>query len=77
MKNIPTISPGVGAQVNRRAGGSLLLRQLAPSLFWYALLIAAAVGAMQRWRSVHLPLTITFGTLALMHVVSILVFWRW
>jgi hypothetical protein len=41
------------------------------------LLDAAAVGAMQRWRSVHLPLTITFGTLALVHVVSILIFWRW
>jgi hypothetical protein len=41
------------------------------------LLEAAAVGAMQRWRSVHLPLTITFGTLALVHVASIFVFWRW
>ena len=209
MKNLPTISPGVGARVGRQADGSLLLRRLAPSLFWYALLIAsalgldhvlhrlglywvgrylgilgtalillsfayslrkrklirsgspkvlldlheylswagalailthagvhynavlpwaavalmlvvvasgfvgkhliqeakaglksrerelkaeglnetevekrllldaAAVGAMQRWRSVHLPLTITFGTLALVHIVSILVFWRW
>lgn len=41
------------------------------------LLDAAAVGAMQRWRSVHVPLTVTFGTLALLHIVSILIFWRW
>jgi hypothetical protein len=41
------------------------------------LLDAAAVATMQRWRSVHVPLTITFGTLALVHIVSILIFWRW
>ena len=41
------------------------------------LLDAAAVGAMQRWRSVHVPLTVTFGALALLHILSILIFWRW
>ncbi len=35
------------------------------------------VEAMQRWRKVHMPLTMIFTGLALVHVVATLVFWRW
>ncbi len=35
------------------------------------------VEAMQRWRKVHMPLTMVFVGLALVHVATTLVFWRW
>ncbi len=38
---------------------------------------ALTVDAMKQWRSVHLPITTLFGTLALLHILSILIFWRW
>lgn len=34
------------------------------------------VGVMKRWRSVHLPITAVFAVLALLHILSILFFWR-
>lgn len=42
-------------------------------LFWDA----TSYSLMRRWRTVHLPITIVFGGLALAHIVSILVFWGW
>jgi hypothetical protein len=41
------------------------------------LLDSVTVDAMKKWRSVHVPLTVTLATLALLHAVSIMVFWRW
>jgi len=35
------------------------------------------VDAMKKWRSVHIPITTIFGALAVLHILSILVFWRW
>ena len=35
------------------------------------------VEVMKKWRAVHLPLTTLLATLALLHIVSILSFWRW
>ena len=32
---------------------------------------------MQMWRSVHIPLTVIFAALALLHIITILLFWRW
>jgi len=32
---------------------------------------------MQMWRSVHLPLTAFFAALALLHIITTLLFWRW
>jgi FlaA1/EpsC-like NDP-sugar epimerase len=32
---------------------------------------------MQMWRSVHLPLTATFAALALLHIITTLLLWRW
>lgn len=35
------------------------------------------VEAMKKWRKVHIPITATFGLLAVLHVISALAFWRW
>jgi len=32
---------------------------------------------MQMWRSVHIPLTVIFVALALLHIIITLLFWRW
>jgi len=32
---------------------------------------------MQKWRSVHIPLTVIFATFALLHIIFTLLFWRW
>lgn len=41
------------------------------------LLDSLTVDAMKKWRAVHIPITAVFGTLAVLHMVSILIFWRW
>jgi len=41
------------------------------------LLEAVVVGAMMRWRAVHLPLTLVFAVLAVAHIATALLFWRW
>lgn len=35
------------------------------------------LGVIQQWRVIHLPITLAFAVLALAHVVSICLFWRW
>ena len=35
------------------------------------------VDLMENWRHVHLPLTAIFAALAMVHIVSILVLWKW
>lgn len=35
------------------------------------------VESMKQWRKVHLPLTMVFLALALLHVTATLLFWRW
>ena len=32
---------------------------------------------MQMWRTVHIPLTLIFAAFALLHIITILLFWRW
>ncbi len=32
---------------------------------------------MQMWRSVHIPLTVIFAVFALLHIITILLFWIW
>jgi len=32
---------------------------------------------MQMWRSVHIPLTVIFAAFALLHIITILLFWKW
>ncbi len=39
--------------------------------------VSLLVDTMKRWRSVHLPLTMVFAGLAIVHVAATLLFWRW
>lgn len=48
-------------------------KEVEEELYWDSLI----VRAMQKWRSVHLPITITFGVLVLLHIASVMLFWRW
>lgn len=36
-----------------------------------------SVDAMNNWRAVHIPFVIIFVLLAIIHIISILFFWRW
>jgi len=47
--------------------------EVAEQLYWDILL----VDLMKQWRIVHLPITILFAFLALLHILSVLLFWRW
>ncbi len=37
---------------------------------------AVTVGAMQHWRSIHLPISFLFGLLSLLHIITVLMFSR-
>jgi len=43
------------------------------SIYWDAL----AVKTMAQWRKVHIPIFIVFAVLALGHIFSIFLFWKW
>jgi hypothetical protein len=47
--------------------------QVEQAVFWDA----TTVGAMARWRKVHIPIFIVFAVLSLGHIVSIFMFWGW
>ncbi len=47
--------------------------EIEDKLHWDALV----VGLMQKWRKVHVPITTAFGLLFLLHVASVMTFWRW
>lgn len=42
-------------------------------LFWDALVF----DLMKKWRLVHLPITLFFGLLAFLHILTIFIFWSW
>jgi hypothetical protein len=39
--------------------------------------LSLVADKMQMWRSVHIPLTVIFAAFALLHIITILLFWRW
>ena len=39
--------------------------------------LSLVADKMQMWRSVHIPLTVIFAVFALLHIITILLFWRW
>lgn len=41
------------------------------------LLDSLTIDLMKKWRAVHLPITAVFTALAVLHILSILIFWRW
>jgi hypothetical protein len=42
-------------------------------LFWDA----TTYDVMKKWRAIHLPITLAFIVLSLIHILSILMFWQW
>lgn len=38
---------------------------------------AVAFELMKKWRLIHLPITFFFSLLAFLHILTILIFWRW
>lgn len=38
---------------------------------------AIAFDLMKQWRVVHIPITIVFSSLGVIHILSILLFWEW
>jgi hypothetical protein len=51
----------------------LSAEQLADRTYWDSL----TFDTVKQWRSVHLPVTLAFGVLALAHIVAVLLFWGW
>ena len=47
--------------------------EIEKNLFWDA----STFDLMKKWRVIHLPITLAFGVLALVHIISILMFWEW
>lgn len=47
--------------------------QVAVQLYWESL----TVDLVRQWRKVHVPITLTFGVLALAHIIAIFLFWGW
>lgn len=40
-------------------------------------MLSLFAGKMQMWRNIHIPLTVIFAAFAFLHIVTILLFWRW
>lgn len=51
----------------------LSMRQLEERLYWDSM----TFDAVKAWRTVHFPITLAFGVLAVAHIVSIFLFWGW
>jgi hypothetical protein len=47
--------------------------QVAAQLYWEN----RTVDLVRQWRKVHVPITMTFGVLALAHIIAIFLFWGW
>ena len=43
------------------------------AVFWEAV----TIDLMNQWRKIHIPIFIVFASLAIAHIVSILLFWGW
>jgi len=60
----------------RRA--ELIAKNLSPDEIEKELFALSLIAEkMQMWRTVHIPLTLIFAAFALLHIITILLFWRW
>ena len=60
----------------RRA--ELIAKNLSPDEIEKELFALSLIAdKMQMWRTVHIPLTLIFAAFALLHIIAILLFWRW
>lgn len=51
----------------------MALPEVEQAVFWDAV----SLGAMTRWRKVHIPIFIVFSILACGHIISVFLFWGW
>lgn len=51
----------------------LSTEEIEHEIFWDTVM----VKAMQKWRTVHIPIFILFAVLAFGHIISIFIFWGW
>lgn len=65
------------AAMSQRAASLAEQGLAAPEIEKRLLLDAVAVGAMNRWRRVHMPLTTILAALTLLHIASVLAYSRW
>ncbi|MFQ6604890.1 MAG: hypothetical protein ACE5D8_04970 [Fidelibacterota bacterium] len=69
------------ARSRRRLAGSkkiyknqgLSPEEIERRLFWDT----TSFALMKKWRAVHLPITVTFAGLSLIHILTIFLFWSW
>ena len=62
----------------RERAGELDRQGLSPAEVEREILAVSLLhDTMKQWRKVHLPLTMVFAGLAIVHVAATLLFWRW
>ena len=47
--------------------------EIEKKIFWDA----TTFDLMKKWRAVHLPITLAFAVLGILHILSIFLFWNW
>jgi len=63
----------LSARKDEYNGAGLSAEEIEKKIFWDAL----AVNVMKKWKTAHRPITIVFGITAALHIMTILLFWRW
>jgi hypothetical protein len=55
------------------ASAGLSADEIEKKILWDAL----AINTMKKWKSAHKPITIIFAVFAALHIIIVLMFWRW
>jgi len=63
----------VTAKKDEYSRAGLSEEEIDKKIFWDSL----AVNAMKKWKTAHRPITIVFGITAVLHIITIIFFWRW
>jgi hypothetical protein len=63
----------LAAEKEAYARQGLSEQAIAKKLFWEA----TTFDLMQKWRAVHLPITLAFAVLSITHILGIFLFWQW
>ena len=63
----------LSARKERYTTAGLSEEDIEKKVFWDSL----TVNVMKKWKTAHRPITILFGITAILHIVTIIIFWRW
>jgi len=63
----------LSARKDAYSDAGLSEEEIEKRIFWDSL----TVNVMKKWKTAHRPITIVFGITAVLHIVTILLFWRW